>query len=93
MPDDILIAQRPARARPAPLRDGASYVLPNKIRLVARLLDDGWLLYSLAEWTLRHRAGRAVGAGGRILAAGRPTGWTVADLRPLAAPAPGSTAH
>ncbi len=42
--------------------------------------EHGWRLYTAAEWAANGQASYRVDRHGRILSAGQPTGWTVADL-------------
>ncbi len=42
--------------------------------------EDGWRLYTAAEWASSGPASYCVDRRGRILSDGRPTGWTVDDL-------------
>ena len=61
------------------LIDGVVYQLPIG-PVIAGAGDDGWRLYTAAEWASGGPASYRVDRRGRILSDDRPTGWTVADL-------------
>ena len=61
------------------LVDGVVYQLPIG-PVIASAGEDGWRLYTAAEWATSGQASYRVDRRGRILSDGRPTGWTVADL-------------
>jgi hypothetical protein len=70
------------------LRDGAAYVLPNALVVLAAERDDGapgWLLPTLIERRRRLAPDYEIDAAGAIRYRGEPTGWFVRDLRPLRA--------
>jgi len=66
------------------LRDRRCYVLPNGRLVVASAGTNGeWRLCTLEEWEHGRGSGYTAATDGRVLHAGKPTGWIVGDLRAM----------
>lgn len=68
------------------LMDRVVYQLPIG-PVIALATEKGWLLSTMEEWATGRPPSHLVAAGGRILCAGRPTGWTISDLEESLTPA------
>jgi len=65
------------------------YVLPSGTLVVASVRAQGeWGLFTLEEWERGQGCGYSVTSDGRVLHAGKPTDWTVGDLREVPAAVP-----
>jgi len=61
------------------LVDGQMYCLPNGEKIVARLIEEKFIL----EFKRQYRAPLSVGADGTLLLRGEPTGFTIDSLAPV----------
>jgi|GEM_PF-5054785 len=64
---------------PSEIKDGWLYRLPNGKQVVASASENGWVLYTLAEWRTTSAADYET-EGKLILCQGSETGWRIKDL-------------
>jgi len=64
---------------PSEIKEGWLYRLPNGKQVIASAGENGWILYTLAEWRTQSSADYET-EGKLILFQGSETGWRISDL-------------
>jgi hypothetical protein len=79
------VVERASRLAPPPkrrLRELGIYMMPDGRELVASTLySDGCCLYAIESWETYRNSEFLLDRSGRLLRRGRPTPWTVLDLK------------